>query len=35
MNIRENDEVRYWCEKIGCTMSELMDAIAVVGVMST
>jgi hypothetical protein len=34
INIREDNEVRYWCEKIGCTQAELLDAIAFVGVMS-
>lgn len=34
INVSEDHEVRYWCEKVGCTRAELVDAVAQSGVMS-
>jgi hypothetical protein len=34
INIREPYEVRYWCEKLGCTKARLEVAVQTVGVMA-
>lgn len=34
INIREEHEVRYWCERIQCTRAELEEAVAQIGIMS-
>ena len=34
INLSEDHEVRYWCEKTGCTRAELTDAVTQTGVMS-
>ncbi|MFK4622553.1 DUF3606 domain-containing protein [Bradyrhizobium diazoefficiens] len=34
INVHEDYEVRYWCEKFGCTNAELADAVKQVGVMA-
>lgn len=34
VNVHEDYEVRYWCEKYGCTAEELKAAVAKVGVMA-
>ena len=34
INIHEDYEVRYWCEKFGCTPEQLTAAVQKAGVMS-
>lgn len=34
INIHEDYEVRYWCNKFGCTPEELRRAVNTVGVMA-
>ena len=34
VNVNEADEVRYWCDKFGCTPTELRNAVRTVGVLS-
>lgn len=31
INVHEDYEVRYWCEKFGCSADELKAAVAVAG----
>jgi hypothetical protein len=35
INIHEPYEVRYWCEKLGCTKARLEIAVKTAGVMAT
>ena len=32
IDVNEEWEVRYWCEKFNCTLDELRDAVDAVGV---
>ncbi|MHC2666564.1 DUF3606 domain-containing protein [Bradyrhizobium diazoefficiens] len=34
INVHEDYEVRYWCEKFGCTRAELVEAVNAAGVMA-
>lgn len=34
IDLGDDHQVRYWCEKIGCTRDELVHAVAQKGVMS-
>jgi hypothetical protein len=34
VNVNEDYEVRYWCDKFGCTEDELRAAVDKVGVMA-
>lgn len=34
VNVNEDYEVTYWCEKFGCSPSELRAAVNAVGVMA-
>lgn len=34
VNVNEDHERRYWCEKFGCTEDDLRAAVAEVGVMA-
>ena len=34
LNVNEAHEIRYWCDKFGCTPTELRNAVRAVGVLS-
>lgn len=35
VNVNEDHEVRYWCDKFACTEQDLRAAVEEVGVMAT